>query len=124
MRKTISIIEACEVYGMLQQAKVTKVESKDKFKIISLTCRLRREAQAFEELRRETFNKLKADNHEQMTGDKAYISDLTRQMQECMADYLRQEVDFDALPDSVVEALIDSNDWTLGEACKIKEALT
>lgn len=136
MKKTTK--EIVEVYSILKDAKITKMDDADKFKVIKSLRPLKKISEDFEDFRTDALEKLKGDNHNEMTerarkwqqdGDKTTLTDKERievntyfteyndKVTKCLTEELEKEHDLDDvnLTEDAFGKLIASNDWTLGQ---------
>lgn len=136
MKKTTK--EIVEVYSILKDAKITKMDDADKFKVIKSLRPLKKISEDFEDFRTDALEKLKGDNHNEMAerarkwqqdGDKTTLTDKERievntyfteyndKVTKCLTEELEKEHDLDDvnLTEDAFGKLIASNDWTLGQ---------
>lgn len=145
MRK-IKTEKVVSVYGVLAEAKITKMEDKDKFKVIKALKELKVVAKAFEDFRTDALEKLKGEEHDKMVeraqqwqreGDKTtltederievnkYLTDYNTKVAECLKEEAEKENDitFEPLTEEALGKLVASNDWTVRQIMEIEEVL-
>ena len=141
--KTSDVVFA---YNVLCKAKVTKMESSDKFKVIKMVRAMQPTADEWESFVKHVDEKLQKENHEeiikkaqqwQQEGEKTtltdaekikinkYLIEYQKEKDECMNDELEKIVSlsFDKINESAFEKLMDSNDWHVGDTLKIEKII-
>lgn len=141
--KTSTIIE---VYQLLNNAKLTKMESKEKFQVIKIMRAMKPVAEEWDSFVKTIDEKLKGENHEEMLakaqqwqkeGEKTtlsldermavneYFGKLDRERRELIASEQSKEVNilFDKLTEEAFERLVDSNDFVVGQILALQEAI-
>ena len=139
--KTSTIIE---VYQLLNNAKLTKMEAKEKFQVIKIMRAMKPVAEEWDSFIKTMDEKLKDDNHEEMLakaqrwqkeGEKTtlsldermevneYFGKLERERRELIAPEQSKEVDvsFDKLTEEAFEHLIDSNDFVVYQIMSLQD---
>lgn len=141
--KTSTIIE---VYQLLNTAKLTKMESKEKFQVIKIMRAMKPVAEEWDSFVKTMDEKLKGENHEEMLakaqqwqkeGEKTtlsldermavneYFGKLDKERRELIASEQSKEVNilFDKLTEEAFERLVDSNDFNVGQILALQEAI-
>lgn len=141
--KTSTIIE---VYQLLNTAKLTKMESKEKFQVIKIMRAMKSVAEEWDSFVKTMDEKLKGDNHEEMLakaqqwqkeGEKTtlsldermavneYFSKFNKDRTEMITSEQSKEVNiiFDKLTEEAFERLVDSNDFNVGQIVALQEAI-
>lgn len=135
--------EIVGVYKLLGEAKLTKMESSDKFKVIKMMRAMRSTAEEWDAFLKNIDEKLKKENHDeiiekarkwQQEGENTtltneekveintYLINFEKEKQECFGDELKKVVtlDFEKLNESAFEKLIDSNDWEVNKILELE----
>lgn len=135
--------EIVGVYKLLSDAKLTKMESSDKFKVIKMMRAMRPTSDEWDEFLKTVDEKLKKDNHDEiiekarkwqqegenttLTNDEkveinTYLVNFEKEKQECINDELKKNVplEFEKLSESAFEKLMDSNDWKVNEILELE----
>lgn len=133
-------------YSILADAKITKMEDADKYKVIKMLRSLRGVALAFEEFRQDAVTRLRGEEHEKMVeladqwrreGEKTtltederrgvnmYFAEYNRKVEECLRDEADKENDleFEVLTEEAFGKLVASNDWTVRQIMEVEEVL-
>lgn len=141
--KTSTIIE---VYQLLNTAKLTKMESKEKFSVIKIMRAMKPVAEEWDSFVKTMDEKLKGDNHEEMLakaqqwqkeGEKTtlsldermavneYFAKFNKDRTEMINSEQSKEVNiiFDKLTEEAFERLVDSNDFNVGQILALQEAI-
>lgn len=141
--KTSTIIE---VYQLLNNAKLTKMESKEKFQVIRIMRAMKPVAEEWDSFVKTMDEKLRGENHDvmlakaqqwQKEGEKTtlsldermavneYFGKLDRERRELIASEQSKEVNtlFDKLTEEAFERLVDSNDFVVGQILALQEAI-
>lgn len=141
--KTSTIIE---VYQLLNTAKLTKMESKEKFQVIRIMRAMKPVAEEWDSFVKTMDEKLKGEHHEDMLakaqqwqkeGEKTtlsldermavneYFGKLDRERRQLIASEQSKEVNilFDKLTEEAFERLVDSNDFVVGQILALQEAI-
>ena len=141
--KTSTIIE---VYQLLNNAKLTKMESKEKFEVIRIMRAMKPVAEEWDSFVKTMDEKLKGEHHEEMLakaqqwqkeGEKTtlsldermavneYFGKLDRERRQLVASEQSKEVNmlFDKLTEEAFEHLVDSNDFVVGQILALQEAI-
>ena len=145
-------IEITNIYAVLNEAKLTKMDDADKFKVIKALRVIKPIAKGYEDFIEEAKNKLKADDHDKMTekaqawnndnqGNKVgeltqeqidelntinkYFSDYNSRVEACVKEEAEKEVEltFDKLSEEAFGKLVASNDWTCGQIMALSDAV-
>lgn len=150
MKKTIKTGRVTALYGILDAAKYTKMDSTARTSLIRAMRPMRRVANDYNEYREDAVKRLRPDNYDQVAGlvqkfaamdaeaQKTAIAEspykealktnyeFNTALNKCMADENEKEVelDFAPLPDEAFDGLCDSNpDWTLGQCVELQAVL-
>lgn len=141
--KTSTIIE---IYSVLREAKLTKMESKEKFQVIRIMRAMKPVAEEWDSFVKTMDEKLRGENHDvmlakaqqwQKEGEKTtlsleermavneYFGKLDRERRELIASEQSKEVNtlFDKLTEEAFEHLVDSNDFVVGQILALQEAI-
>ena len=141
--KTSTIIE---VYQLLNNAKLTKMEAKEKFQVIKIMRAMKPVAEEWDSFIKTMDEKLRDDNHEEMLakaqqwqkeGEKTtlsldermavneYFGKLDKERRELIASEQSKEANvlFDKLTEEAFERLMDSNDFNVGQILALQEAI-
>lgn len=141
--KTSTIIE---VYQLLNTAKLTKMESKEKFQVIKIMRAMKPVAEEWDSFVKTIDEKLKGENHEEMLskaqqwqkeGEKTtlsidermavneYFGKFDHERKQLVASEQSKEVNiiFDKLTEEAFERLVDSNDFNVGQILALQEAI-
>lgn len=142
--KKITTEKILSVYNLISDAKLTKMEDCDKFKMIKIIRALKLVVTNFEDFKKVAKDKLKGDNHDYMLekaqqwqaeGEKTtlseaerieinkYFNDYNNKIVECLKEEAvkENELDFEPLDEEAFGKLVASNDWTLGQIAAIEE---
>ena len=111
--KKIATEKVLNVYNLINEAKISKMDDADKFKMIKIARALKPVATSFEDFKKDAGEKLKGENHDKMV-EKA------QQWQEAAKE---NELDFEPLGEEAFGKLVASNDWTLGQITAIEEVI-
>lgn len=126
--------EIVSVYAILKDAKLTKMESTDKFKVLKVMRVMQPIADEWDSFIANVDKKLQKENHEEiiekakkwnsegenttLTNEEKieinkYLFEFEQEKKSCLKDELEKEVElsFDKINESAFEKLIDSNDW-------------
>jgi len=144
--KKVTTKQISEVYAKLADAKITKMEDADKFKVIKALKQLKSIATAYEDFKKDAGEKLKGEEHDKMI-EKAqkwqnegkdttlteeekiavnkYFSEYNDKISSCLKEEAAKEneLTFEALTEEAFGRLMTSNDWTLSEITSIEEIL-
>lgn len=147
--KTIEIIN---IYAFLKEAKLTKMEDKDKFSIIKALMAMKPIAIGHEDFLENAKEKLKGDKHDEWTerarkfesenrGKKVeslsddelselksineYFSAYNKSVEQCVREEAEKEADvaFEKLTEEAFGKLIASNDWTCGQIMELSDLI-
>lgn len=144
--------EMVSAYKILNEAKLTKMDDADKFKVIKALRAMKVIAKDFEDFMDDAKEKLKGENHEEMLskaqewnskhgnsklGDlsaeeakeladmEKYFSDYSKKVDGCIAEESEKEAEaeFCKLSEDAFAKLVASNDWTCGQMMQISDAV-
>ncbi|MDD3124114.1 MAG: hypothetical protein PHC62_11505 [Candidatus Izemoplasmatales bacterium] len=141
--KTLDVIN---VYKVLNEAKLSKMDDSDKFKVIKAVRALRAIANDFEELVKDVQEKLKDESFAEMQakaqkwqdeGEKTslsiderksinqYFSDYSNKVDKCLKEEGEKdnELTFEKLTDEALDKLSSSNDWNVKTIIQVQDAL-
>ena len=141
--KTLDIIS---VYKVLNEAKLSKMDDSDKFKVIKAVRALRVITNDFEELVKDVQEKLKDESFEEMQakaqkwqeeGEKTsisveerksinqYFNDYSNKVDKCLKEEGEKdnELTFEKLTDEAFDKLTASNDWNVKTIIQVQDAL-
>lgn len=130
----------------MNTAKLTKMESKEKFQVIKIMRAMKSVAEEWDSFVKTMDEKLKGDNHEEMLakaqqwqkeGEKTtlsldermavneYFSKFNKDRTEMITSEQSKEVNiiFDKLTEEAFERLVDSNDFNVGQIVALQEAI-
>lgn len=135
-----------EVYKALKEAKLTKMESKEKFAVIRIMRAVKPVAEEWDAFLSTVDEKLRGEGHEEMVGKiqqwqkegeqttlteeerrevNAYIMRYNREREELLHSELAKDVEvkFEPLTDEAFERFLDSNDMTVEVLGLLSEAI-
>lgn len=144
--KKIATEKVLNVYNLINEAKISKMDDTDKFKMIKIARALKPVATSFEDFKKDAGEKLKGENHDKMVekaqqwqaeGEKTtlteaerieinkYFNDYNNKIVECLKEEAAKEneLDFEPLGEEAFGKLVASNDWTLGQITAIEEVV-
>lgn len=145
--KTIKTIDAVVVYNLLKQTQLGKMESKDKFSVIKTIKALKGVADEFEAFREDAAERLKGENHDDMTakaqewqqkGDKCtftndekiaineYFEHYGKELADCVNEEAEKEHELDirTITEAAFGALMDANEsWTAEQIMRLEELI-
>lgn len=136
MKKTTK--EILDAYVLLVNAKVTKMDDADKFKVIKALRPIRKIGNDFNDFKTVVLEKLKGENHDELAkmANKwqkekenttlteqekikvnSYFAEYNNKVTKCLKEELEKEHDLDDvnLTEEAFGQLVASNDWTLGQ---------
>ena len=145
-------IEITNIYAVLNEAKLTKMDDADKFKVIKALRVIKPVAKGYEDFVEDVKNKLKGDDHDKMTekaqawnkdnqGKKVneltqeqidelntintYFAEYNKRVETCLKEEAEKEVEltFDKLSEEAFSKLVASNDWTCGQIMALSDAV-
>ena len=145
-------IEITNIYVVLNEAKLTKMDDADKFKVIKILRVIKPVAKGYEDFVEDVKNKLKADDHDKMTekaqawnkdnqGKKVneltqeqidelntintYFAEYNKLVEDCLKEEAEKEVEltFDKLNEEAFGKLVASNDWTCGQIMALSDVI-
>lgn len=145
-------IEIRNIYEILNEAKLTKMEDADKFKVIKALRSIKPIAKGYEDFIEEAKNKLKDDDFDKMTeraqawnkdnqGKKVgeltqkqidelnaintYFAEYNKRVETCLKEEAEKEVEltFDKLSEEAFGKLVASNDWTCGQIMALSDVV-
>ena len=146
MKKNIKTSVLCGAFAILRDAKLSKCEDADKFKVIKLLRKLKGICTEFEDFQKDAMERLKGDNHDEMVelaqewqkdGENTKLSEEVRKnineyfgkynsdVLKCIDEEANKEneLEFDGFTDDGFEKLMASNDWTAAQALDLSELL-
>lgn len=142
-KKTNEIVNA---YALLKDAKSSKMEDADRFKVVKALRQIKKIAEDFEDFRNDAMEQLKGEKHDEML-EKAkqwqnegqntsltekeriaineYFDEYNKKVTDCLKDELEKThtLDYETLSDDAFSKLIATNDWTLGQIEQISTIL-
>lgn len=144
--KKITTEKILSVYNLISDAKLTKMEDSDKFKMIRMIRVLKPVVTNFEDFKKVASEKLKGENHDYMLekaqqwqaeGEKTtlaeaerieinkYFNDYNNKIVECLKDEAMKEneLDYEPLGADAFAKFVASNDWTLRQITAIEEVV-
>ena len=118
--KTIAITN---VYAILNEAKLTKMEDADKFKVIKALRVIKPIAKGYEDFVEDAKNKLKDEKYEDMSNkaqdwNKANQNKKRSSLTEAEKEV---EVEFEKLSEDAFCKLVSSNDWTCSQILSLSD---
>lgn len=142
----LKVSEVIGVYSTLKDAKLTKMESADKFKVIKIMRPMQGVADEWDKFMENVDKKLQKENHEEIIqkarkwqeeGEKTTLTDeekieinrylitFQKEKDECVKDELEKVVslDFEKLTQDAFEKLIDSNDWEVNKMMQLESLI-
>lgn len=142
----LKVKDIVNVYTILKDAKLTKMDSMDKFKLIKMMRAMKPTAEEWDSFLSTVDEKLKKENHDdfiekarkwQQEGENTtlteeeklevntYFIEYQREKNECIKDELEKTVslEFEKLQQGAFEKLIDSNDWDVKNIMELEHIL-
>ena len=142
----LKVSEVIGVYSTLKDAKLTKMESADKFKVIKIMRPMQGVADEWDKFMENVDKKLQKENHEEiiqkarkwqeerekttLTDEEKieinrYLITFQKEKDECVKDELEKVVslDFEKLTQDAFEKLIDSNDWEVNKMMQLESLI-
>ena len=145
-------IEITNIYVVLNEAKLTKMDDADKFKVIKVLRVIKPVAKGYEDFVEDVKNKLKGDDHDKMIekaqawnkdnqGKKVneltqeqidelnaintYFVEYNKRVESCLKEEAEKEVEltFDKLSEEAFSKLVASNDWTCSQIMALSDAV-
>ena len=145
-------IEITNIYVVLNEAKLTKMDDADKFKVIKVLRVIKPVAKGYKDFVEEVKNKLKGDDNDKMIekaqawnkdnqGKKVneltqeqidelntintYFAEYNKRVESCLKEEAEKEVEltFDKLNEEAFGKLVASNDWTCGQIMALSDAV-
>ena len=132
-------IEILEAYSLINEAKLSKLDTGAKIKIIKICKEMKPIVESLQDFEKDARKKLEGDNHKEivelvqkwqeegenttLTIDERktinkYFTDYNNRVNRCLKEEMDAivELNFEKLSDSELEKFIDSNDWTVNQA--------
>ena len=145
-------IEITNIFAVLNEAKLTKMEDADKFKVIKALRAIKPIAKGYEDFVEDAKNKLKGEDFDNMSekaqawnkdnqgkkvGELAqeeidnlnaintYFAEYNKRVEACVKEEAEKEVEltFDKLSEEAFGKLVASNDWTCGQIMALSDAV-
>lgn len=139
-------IEILEAYGLINEAKLSKLDTGAKIKIIKICKEMKPIVESLQDFEKDARKKLEGDNHKEMVelvqkwqeeGENTtltiderktinkYLTDYNNRVNRCLKEEMDAivELNFEKLSDSELEKFIDSNDWTVNQAIIVTSIL-
>ena len=145
-------IEITNIFAVLNEAKLTKMEDADKFKVIKALRAIKPIAKGYEDFVEDAKNKLKGEDFDNMSekaqawnkdnqgkkvGELAqeeidnlnvintYFAEYNKRVETCLKEEAEKEVEltFDKLSEEAFGKLVASNDWTCGQIMALSDAV-
>lgn len=139
-------IEILEAYGLINEAKLSKLDTGAKIKIIKICKEMKPIVESLQDFEKDARKKLEGDNHKEMVelvqkwqeeGENTtltiderktinkYLTDYNNRVNRCLKEEMDAivELNFEKLSDSELEKFIDSNDWTVNQAIIVTSML-
>ena len=130
--------EIIGVYAILKDAKLTKMESTDKFKVVKMMRPMQGVAEEWDKFMENVDKKLQKENHEEiiekakkwnsegenttLTNDEKaeinkYLIEFQKEKNECIKEEVEKEheIEFTKINENAFEKLVDSNDWSVNQ---------
>lgn len=135
--KTIKVSDAVTAFRLINPAKLTKMESEERFAVILATRQLKKSATDFDELVKDAQEKLKpAEGFDKIVGKVQGRKELTPSEQETLNKYNKDvsdcvqteldkevELDFKPLSEDAFGRFVESNDFSVSEIMLISDVL-
>jgi hypothetical protein len=141
--KTIDIKNA---YNLINTAKLTKLSSTDKFKVIKAIRVLKQIATDFEEFQKDAMERLKGEEHDDIVAKatqwksegenttlttaerirvNTYLLKYQKDVDQCISDEANKdnELTYDRLSEEALGQFLDSNDFAVSDILLIQDAL-
>ncbi|MDE6479276.1 MAG: hypothetical protein K2L45_03325 [Muribaculaceae bacterium] len=132
----VKVNDAVTAFRLINPAKLTKMETAERFAVILATRQLKKVATDFDELVKDVQEKLKPEGFDKIVEKVQGKKELTAQEQEALNKYnkdvtdcvqteLDKEVklDFTSMTGEAMERFIDSNDFTVSDVMLIMDVL-
>lgn len=142
----LSVKKIGNVYRLLNEAKIAKMESKDQIKLVRIVRKLKGVMAPFDDFVKDAEEKLKGENHDEMErkwqqwqreGDKTtlseeerstvaeYKTEYNKKLNDCLLEeFVREhEVEFEKIDEAAFEKLIASNDWPVYGIILVEELI-
>ena len=139
-------IEILEAYGLINEAKLSKLDTGAKIKIIKICKEMKPIVESLQDFEKDARKKLEGYNHKEMVelvqkwqeeGENTtltiderktinkYLTDYNNRVNRCLKEEMDAivELNFEKLSDSELEKFIDSNDWTVNQAIIVTSIL-
>lgn len=140
MKKTIKTDNIVSVFRAINQAKLSKLDTAEKFAVIKAARAIKPTAANFDDFVKDAREKLEPDNFAEiqekmndfnkLTDNEknevnSVVTKLNQDLQKCAEDELNKEVEIEieALSDEIISKLADSNDFTVETILMIQDVL-
>lgn len=134
--KTVKVNDIVTAYRLINPAKLTKMDTAERFALILATRRLRKVSTDFEELLKDTQEKMKPEGFDAIVEKVQGKRELTAPEQDALNRYNKDvtqcvqteldkeaELDFEPLSKEAVEHFIDSNDFAVSDVMLIMDVV-
>lgn len=127
-----TIREAVTAYRILSEAKFSKIKDGDRFSAMKLMKALKGVAVPYDDYLKDVRERLKPEGFDALQGKEKLtpeeiklITKYERDIDECMKPELDKEVklDFSLLSEEGMKGLLESNDFTFGQACSLYDLI-
>lgn len=135
-KRTVRVNDVVEAFRSVNPAKLTKMETADRYALILATRQLKKVAGDFDELVKDAQEKLKPEGFdviidklkkkEKLTpGEQTAVNEYDRQVSDCIGVELKREVilEFEPLGNAAIDRFIESNDFSIREIIIIHDVL-
>lgn len=142
----LSVKKIGNVYRLLNEAKMGKMESKDQIKLVRIVRKLKGVMAPFDDFVKDAQEKLKGENHDEVVrkwqqwqreGEETtlseeerstvaeYMTEYNKKLNECLKEEFEREheVEFEKIDEAAFEKLIASNDWPVYEIVLVEELI-
>ena len=137
MKVTVKDIQVA--YGVLNEAKMGKMETTDQIKVIKALRQLKGIMTPFQEFVKDAQEKLKGEHHEEMAKKQErkdltaeerqevneYAAEYNSKVNECVKEEWEKEheVNFSKLSEEAFGKLMHSNEWTASQAMAVQDLI-
>ena len=134
--KTVKVNDAVTAFRLVNPAKLTKMETEERFAVILATRQLKKVDTDFQDLLKDAQEKLKPEGFDKIVEKVQAKTELTASEQKALDEYNKQvsdcvkseldktvELDFAPFGKEAIERLVDSNDFSTGDIIAIMDVL-
>ena len=134
--KKVTTEQIVKAYQVLHDAKLGKLEGKEKIAVVKVSQKLKSVATAYTEFEQDAVKRLRPDGFDSIEQKLSSRSSLTpaeslklqefnKQVSECLEEEKKKEheLDIEPLSEKTMEHLMESNDFTIGQLIAIEEIM-